>query len=347
MDIHIRRMGRAGRITLHRPKALNALTYPMAVAIEKALDDWRDDDAVKLVVIDAEGDKAFCAGGDIQDLYRTAVEGNFEYGRTFWRDEYRLNAKIAAYPKPFVALMQGFVMGGGVGISCHGSHRIACENTQIAMPECGIGLVPDVGGSLLLARAPGWLGEYLGMTGARMDAGNAIYAGFADHFVPRDAWEDLLTRLEATGDANAVSEAAHPAPEATLAAQLARIDALFSAETFHAILERLREDGREFATETLRTLARKSPISVACTPELIRRSRRDDTIPAALAHEFRFTYRSAEDGDFIEGIKAAIIDRTHSARWRVADMAAVTPARIAAMLAPLGENELTLEGETA
>ena len=155
MDIHIRRMGRAGRITLHRPKALNALTYPMAVAIEKALDDWRDDDAVKLVVIDAEGDKAFCAGGDIQDLYRTAVEGNFEYGRTFWRDEYRLNAKIAAYPKPFVALMQGFVMGGGVGISCHGSHRIACENTQIAMPECGIGLVGTEVKSLRAAAALG------------------------------------------------------------------------------------------------------------------------------------------------------------------------------------------------
>ena len=164
-EIHIRKEGRAGRITLDRPKALNALTYDMALAIGAALDQWRDDGAVDLVIIDALGDKAFCAGGDIQKLYDTGRAGDFAYGRRFWADEYRLNARIAEYPKPYVALMQGFVMGGGVGISCHGSHRIVCASTRIAMPECGIGLVPDVGGSLLLARAPGRLGEYVGCTG--------------------------------------------------------------------------------------------------------------------------------------------------------------------------------------
>ena len=153
-DINIRLTGHAGRITLTRPKALNAMTYEMCLAIERALDDWRDDPAVALVVIDAEGDRAFCSGGDIAELYETGTKGDYAYGRRFWADEYRLNAKIFDYPKPVVSFLQGFVMGGGVGIGCHGSHRIVGETSQIAMPECGIGLVPDVGGSLMLALAP-------------------------------------------------------------------------------------------------------------------------------------------------------------------------------------------------
>ena len=345
MDIDIRKIGRAGRITLHRPKALNALTYPMAVAIEKALHDWRGDDGVDLVIIDAEGEKAFCAGGDIQDLYDTAAAGDFEYGRTFWRDEYRLNAKVAAYPKPYIAFMQGFVMGGGVGISCHGSHRIACETTQIAMPECGIGLVPDVGGSLLLARAPGWLGEYLGTTGARMDAGNAIFAGFADSYIPKGKWPDVITALEASGDPDVITKFTELPPEPTMAADLPLIDRLFSADSFAKILQTLQSDTSGFADKTLETLGKKSPLSVAATPDLIRRSRGHDSIPAALAEEFRFTYRSAEFGDFVEGIKGTIIDRSHSPVWRVENMFAVSQQMIDDMLAPLGENELTLEGD--
>src|SRR6056297_3944243 len=153
-DIHIRTEGRAGRITFTRAKALNAMSWDMCLAIEAAIDDWRADDAVTVVLIDAEGEKAFCAGGDIQQLYETGRAGDYAYGRRFWRDEYRLNAKLSEYPKPVVSLMQGFTMGGGVGIGCHGSHRIVCDSSRIAMPECGIGLVPDVGGSLILAGAP-------------------------------------------------------------------------------------------------------------------------------------------------------------------------------------------------
>ena len=186
-DILIRKIGRAGRITLNRPDALNALTYAMIHDIEAALDAWRDDDEVALVVIDAAGEKAFSAGGDIAEMYRTGTAGDFAYGRTFWADEYRVNAKIAEYPKPYVAFMQGFTMGGGVGVSCHGSHRVVGESSRIAMPECGIGLIPDVGGSFLLARAPGRLGEYLGTTGTRMGPGDAIFAGFADLFIPEAA----------------------------------------------------------------------------------------------------------------------------------------------------------------
>ncbi|MDP3860189.1 MAG: enoyl-CoA hydratase/isomerase family protein, partial [Phaeovulum sp.] len=190
-DIVTRIEGRAGRITFARPAALNALSHPMALAIEAALDAWRHEPAVALVLIDAEGERAFCAGGDIAAMYHACKAGEFATSRAFWRDEYRMNAKIAEYPKPVVAFMQGFVMGGGVGVGGHARLRIVGETTQMAMPESGIGLIPDVGGSLLLSRAPGRLGEYLGLTGARMRAADAILAGFADIFLPEEGWEEM------------------------------------------------------------------------------------------------------------------------------------------------------------
>ena len=340
MDIHIRKDGCAGRITLHRPKALNALTYQMCLDIEAALDAWRDDDAVRLVIIDAEGDKAFCAGGDIQDLYDASVAGDFAYGQTFWRDEYRLNAKIFNYPKPYVALMQGFVMGGGVGVSCHGSHRIVCESSQIAMPECGIGLIPDVGGSLMLARAPGRLGEYLGTTGARMDASNAIYAGFADSYVPKEKWDALTAALVNGGDVSVVDAFVQDAPESSMHAQQVDIDRHFDALDLSDVAVSLASDPSEFAAQTLKMISKKSPLSVVATPALIARVRAADTIEQALAEEYKFTYRAAEFGDFVEGIKATIIDRNHTPNWRFATLADVSQTDVNEMLAPLGANAL-------
>lgn len=340
MDIHIRTEGHAGRITLHRPKALNALTYQMCLDIEAALDAWRDDDAVRLVVIDAEGDKAFCAGGDIQDLYDASVAGDFAFGQTFWRDEYRLNEKIFNYPKPYVALMQGFVMGGGVGVSCHGSHRIVCETSQIAMPECGIGLVPDVGGSLMLARAPGRLGEYLGTTGARMDAGNGIYAGFADSYVPQDRWADLLSVLGETGDVDHIARFVAPAPDASFAELQAEVDQHFDTLDLNAVRQSLLASDTPFAQATVKLLDKKSPLSAAATPTLIAQVRAADTIHAALSAEYTFTYRAAEHGDFIEGIKATIIDRSHMPNWRFATLADVRQSDVDMMLAPLGDAAL-------
>ena len=161
-DINLRIQGKAGRITLQRPEALNAMTYNMCLAIERSLLDWKNDPTVELVIIDALGEKAFCSGGDISDLYEAGLSKNYSYGKKFWADEYRLNALISNYPKPYISFMQGYTMGGGVGISCHGSHRIVCETSKIAMPECSIGLVPDVGGSLLLAKAPNNIGYFLG-----------------------------------------------------------------------------------------------------------------------------------------------------------------------------------------
>ena len=340
-DISIRKTGRAGRITLTRPKALNAMSYDMCLAIEAALDDWATDDDVALVIIDAEGDKAFCAGGDIQQLYDTGRAGDFAYGQTFWRDEYRLNAKIAEYPKPYVAFMQGFTMGGGVGISCHGSHRIVCDSSQIAMPECGIGLVPDVGGSLILANAPGRLGEYLGLTTSRMGPADAIYAGFADTFIPQDAWPALIERLEETGDPAQIDTARETPPQGVMRELQADIDAHFAGEDLQSIVNALKASDSAFAADALKAMGRNSPLSMACAVEILHRLRGPAAdIRRALELEYRFTFRAMEQGDFLEGIRAAVIDKDRSPNWQH-DLDKPPTMAATQMLLPLGEHKMT------
>jgi enoyl-CoA hydratase len=341
-DILIRVEGRAGRITLNRPGALNALTWEMCTRIEAALDAWAGDDAVALLVIDAAGEKAFCAGGDIAEMYATGSAGDFDYGRRFWADEYRMNAKLFNFPKPVATFLQGFTMGGGVGVGCHASHRIVGETSKIAMPECGIGLIPDVGGSLILARAPGRLGEYLGATAARMGPGDAIHAGFADYLVPLESWEALKKELCETGDWEVVDRAAAPAPEAPLAARGAEIDAFFAGDGLRDILNALRHAGTGFAEETLAAMAKNSPLSMACAIDLIRRTRGRDTIEGALELEYRFTARSMEHGDFLEGIRAAIIDKDRTPRWRHDSMEGPSNREVSGMLLPLGADSLKL-----
>lgn len=337
-DIDIRIEGRAGRITLNRPKALNALTYEMCLAIEAALDAWAGDEAVDLVIIDAVGDRAFCAGGDIQEMYDTGMAGDFAYGRRFWADEYRMNAKMFGFPKPVVTFLQGFTMGGGVGVGCHGSHRIVAETSQIAMPECGIGLVPDVGGSLLLARAPGRLGEYLGVTAARMGPGDAIYAEFADFYVPEAGWDALKAKLVA-GDWEAVDRAAMPAPESVLAGAQDAIDHLFGGETLRDVLVDIAHAPSDIGDGALKMMGRNSPLAMACAIELIHRARGPDDIGEALRNEYRFTARSMQHGDFLEGIRAAIIDKDRAPKWKHSAPGEVTLAEVARMLMPLGPDE--------
>lgn len=341
-DIDIRITGQAGRITLTRPQALNAMTYEMCLAIERAFDDWRSDDAVKLIVIDAEGDRAFCSGGDIAELYATGTKGDYAYGRTFWADEYRLNHKIFSYPKPVVSFLQGFTMGGGVGIGCHGSHRVVGDSSQIAMPECGIGLVPDVGGTLMLALAPGRLGEYLGITGTRMNAADAIFAGFADHYIPELKWPDLIAALEENGTPDALNEVEETAPDATLEPALDEINAFFAGERLGDILTLLKNADSAFATQTLKKTARNSPLSMAATVEILHRLRGPSlTLEKALDLEYRFTYRAMEKGDFLEGIRAAIIDKDRNPQWQYSDMD-VPLAAVSSMLQPLGPDALKL-----
>ncbi|TYP68747.1 enoyl-CoA hydratase/carnithine racemase [Stutzerimonas stutzeri] len=330
-DLTIRTAGRAGRITFTRPKALNALTHAMARAIHDALDGWRDDPAVALVIIDAEGDRAFCAGGDIAAVYHAGRAGDHQVGRDFFRDEYRMNAAIADFPKPIVAFMQGFVMGGGVGVGGHASHRIVGDTTRIAMPESGIGLIPDVGGTWLLGRAPGRIGEYLAMTGGRMTAGDAIHAGFADMYIPEADWPGLIAMLEDSGDVTGLR--GHPAPAATLDR---RDLSAFGGRTLADITVALQEAGDD---ESLEALRRNSPLSMAAGLAMVRAARGDDCMQQSLSREYRFTARATAESDFLEGVRAQIIDKDRKPVWR----RDASDDTLRAMLAPLGDDELQWE----
>jgi len=341
-DVLIRTDGRAGRITLNRPAAMNALTYAMGHAMDQALRDWADDPAVGLVIVDATGPRAFCAGGDITQLYAAGCAGDFEVGRQFWRHEYRMNARIAGYPKPVVTLMQGFTMGGGVGAGCHARTRVVGETSQIAMPECGIGLVPDAGGSALLARAPGRIGAYLGATGARMGPADAILAGFADVFVPQADWPALVQRMCRTGDAALIP--ATP-PPGRLPALRAEIDRHFAGATLTDIWRSLQQADTPFAHETKAALLRASPLSAACAVAMLHRLGPTPTLRQALEMEYRFTFRAQGEADFLEGIRAAVIDKDRNPRWRHTGPDAVTQGEVDAMLAPLGADALSFEGD--
>ncbi|TPE53803.1 enoyl-CoA hydratase/isomerase family protein [Amaricoccus solimangrovi] len=338
-DVWTRKEGRAGRITLTRPKALNALSLSMALEIQAALDAWREDATVDLVLMDAEGARAFCAGGDIARIYHAGREGDFETGRRFFTEEYRMNAAIARYPKPIVALAQGFVLGGGVGLSGHARYRVLGESTRVAMPECPIGLVPDVGGSLLLARAPGRLGEFVGLSAHRMEPGDAILAGFFDRFVPEADWPALAAELVGSGDPGAIARFEKPAPEARLAARLETIDDAFSAPDLRTLAGRL--EATDWGHEVLRRLRGSCPLSLACALELVRAARAEPGIEAALRREYRFTYRAASQGELLEGIRAAVIDKDRAPVWRDS-IGSLRAEEVAAMLAPLGARELDL-----
>ena len=330
-DLDIRKSGRAGRITFTREKALNALSHDMARAIHAALDDWRDDDEVAIVIIDAAGTRAFCAGGDIAAVYRAGVAGDHQRARDFFRDEYLMNAAIADFPKPIVAFLQGFVMGGGVGVGGHAGHRIVGDSTQIAMPESGIGLVPDVGGTWLLGRAPGRIGEYLALTGDRMGPGDAIHAGFADSYLPEAEWPALIAELERSGDATNIHGTAPP--PAPLADRDLSAFGERRVEDIVAALERAGEDG------ALKPIRRNSPLSMAAALAMVRASRGDRRMQESLSREFRFTARATQDSDFLEGVRAQLIDKDRNPKWT----ADASDAHVQALLAPLDEAELIWE----
>jgi len=329
-----RKEGRAGRITFNRPQALNALDHDMAAAIEAALDAWHDDPDVAVVVIDAVGERAFCAGGDIAAIYHLGREGDFEIGPRFWRKEYRMNAQIKEYRKPIVAFMQGFVMGGGVGVGGLCAHRVVGDSTQIAMPETGIGLIPDVGGTLLLALAPGRVGEYLGLTGGRINAADAIYAGFADTYVPEADWPALIARIVETGDPELLPKHLTPAQKGRLADLRPEIEAAFGGGSLREIVGTLDRMPGGFAQDTVATLRRVSALSAECTLRLVRMTRATPTIREALSNEFRFTLRAVEHGEFLEGVRAQIIDKDRKPQWRHS-LESLPEALVQQMLAPL------------
>lgn len=338
-DVLIRTEGCAGHITLNRPSALNALTHRMCLAIDAALRAWEDDPDVALILIDGAGERAFCAGGDVVELHRQGARGEYGFGRGFWRDEYAMNDRIGCYPKPVVALIHGFCMGGGVGLACHASHRIVGETAQLAMPECQIGLVPDVGGTALLARAPGQVGTWLALTGQRMSAGDAIFAGFADAHVPQSHWPDLIRRLIA-GDIGAIARFAIDA-DSGIPEIAALVDRCFAQDDVAMIRDCLGRDGSSAALAAAKCMDRASPLSLAATLAILRSLGPDATLQQALEMEFRFTFRVQEHGDFQEGVRASLIDKDHSPRWR--HIGAVPQIDVAELLAPLGPDALNLE----
>ncbi|WP_030423393.1 MULTISPECIES: enoyl-CoA hydratase/isomerase family protein [unclassified Streptomyces] len=334
--------GRAAHLVLNRPRALNALTHEMVLRIDEALSEWERDPAVETVVLTGAGERGLCAGGDIRVVHADARDGDGTASAAFWRDEYRLNARIARYPKPYVAVMDGIVMGGGVGVSAHGGVRVVTERSVIAMPETGIGFVPDVGGTHLLSRAPGELGTHLALTGARVGAADALLCGLADHHVPSAALPDLLADLAVLPAAEAVARHTRPAPPGGLAAAREWIDACYGADTVEEIVGRLTSHGDPAAKETAETLLTNSPTAVKATLAAVRRARVLGSLEAVLDQEYRSSLAGLGSHDLVEGIRAQVVDKDRSPRWSPATLAEVTDDDVERYFAPLGERELGL-----
>lgn len=340
-EVLIRREGRAGRITMNRPKALNALTHAMVSRIWEALVAWKDDPAVELILLDGAGERGLCAGGDVRSLYESRTQGS-GYARTFWRDEYRLNALIGGYPKPYVALQDGIVMGGGIGLSGHARHRIVTERSQLAMPETGIGLIPDVGGTWLLAHAPGEAGIYLGLTGESMGAADAIHARFADAFVPAARLPTLIERLADPkgGAVGAVTAGlAQPPGASRLADRADDIGRAFAGETVETIVVSLEATPGDWAAKARAALAQKSPKSLNLTLAAVRGARQLQSLEDALRVEYRLTVRLFEDGEFIEGVRALLVDKDRAPQWSPPHLVGVMPDLVARYLGPLPPDE--------
>jgi len=327
-EVVIRRQGALGRVTLNRPKAINALTLAMLRAIRAALDGWCDDSGILAVAVEGAGERGLCAGGDIRAIYASIQAGD-GMAESFWREEYALNAVIAAYPKPYAVLMDGLVMGGGVGLSAHGSHRFVTAHTTVAMPETSIGFFPDVGGTWLLSRATGQIGTYLGLTGARIGAPDAIACGLADRWIDAGQWPAIAEMLAgaATRKAAEAGLATIGNPSvvgAKLNSHRAEIDQAFSAATLEQIISALGQLGTPFATETVENLRSRAPMALKVTLAALRHARTLSSLVECLAIETRLARAMSQRSDFLEGIRAVVIDKDQAPRWSPATLEATT-----------------------
>ena len=345
-DLVVRREGAAGVIRLNRPKALNAMTLEMSIGVDAALDQFEADPEVAVIILEGAGERGLCAGGDIRGLWESSREGG-DLGARFWRQEYVMNARIAKYPKPYVAFMDGLVMGGGVGLSAHASHRIATDRTRLAMPEVGLGFFPDVGGTWLLSRSPGEIGTYFGLTGQTMNGPDAIHAKFADAVVPAAKWPELrdaLTKVRQGVTAADVSKLINgfATGETTgpVAAKEPAIDALFGFDRMEDILAALKRDGSEFALATLKTLNEKSPRGMVVTLKLLRLARTASSLEECLVREYRAALEVFRSDDFREGVRAAVIDKDRNPTWSPSRIEDVTPDMLAQYLTEIGADEL-------
>ncbi len=331
--------GRAGFVTLNRPRALNSLTLPMIEAMDARLAAWATDPGIDVVVVRGAGERAFCAGGDVRAIWQAGKDGD-PLTRDFFRAEYRLNRRIKIYPKPYVALMDGITMGGGVGVSVHGRIRVATERTLFAMPETRIGLFPDVGGSHFLPRLEGKLGLYLGLTGARLKAADALHAGIATHYVESARLQDVEVAL-ADGDVTLTGLTGDPGP-APLAKHRAAIDRCFAGVTVEGIMAALEDEGGEWAATALEALRGASPTSLKITAEELRRGAKLD-FDGSMTMEFRLSQACLARHDSYEGIRAALIDKDNAPQWQPADLADVSAELVAAHFAPPPDGDLTFD----
>jgi enoyl-CoA hydratase len=339
-EVICERRGAAGLITLDRPQALNALTLTMVREMRRALDAWETDPAVTRIVVTGAGGKAFCAGGDIRRLYELGKAGRQAEALAFWREEYELNLRIQRYPKPYVALIDGIVMGGGVGVSLHGSHRVAGERYLFAMPEVGIGFFPDVGATYALPRLPGETGTYLAITGERIRQADGLALGLATHAVRSDAMDGVREALVGGEPVDEVlaRQATDPGP-APLEAHRAVIARAFAGSSVPEIVRALEAEPSDFAHHCAATMRAKSPTSMALALQQMRRGATLD-FAEAMRTEFRIVSRICEGHDFYEGVRAVIIDKDGAPRWQPADLEAVDPGLIERHFAPLGADEL-------
>jgi enoyl-CoA hydratase/carnithine racemase len=346
-EILFERRGSAGVVTLNRPQALNAVTLIMVRALREQLDAWRDDPAVSRVVITGAGGRAFSAGGDLRQVYDLGLTGRQSEALVYWREEYALNWIIKRYPKPYVALLDGIVMGGGVGVSVHGSHRVAGDKFMFAMPEVAIGFFPDVGATWFLPRMPGGIGTYCAVTGERLRAADGVAVGVATHRVPSSKFPELLDGLCGSAGVNDVIGAFVQPPESgALLAHRATIDHVFAADTVETILanlDRVAQTGglqTEWAAATVATIRSRSPTSLKLALAQVQRGR-SWTFEECMRAEFRIVSRVVYGHDFYEGVRALIIDKDNQPRWRPGTLREVGVADIERYFAPL-EHELQL-----
>lgn len=348
-DVLIRQDGRVGKIILNRPKALHALNLEMCEAILAALDAWKNDDGLDLVLVThADDSRGFCAGGDIRMLAESGAADGAE-ARAFFATEYKMNAAIKAFPKPYVAIMDGVTMGGGVGLSVHGSHRIATERTLFAMPETGIGLFPDVGGGWFLPRLRGELGTWLALTGARLKGGDVAAARVATHFLPSELIPNLISQIEnadfSGGAAELLGEIlknlTHAVPAGSFEAHMDTINACFAGDSAEAIVEALKSNAGEWAEKQIATIATKSPETVKVALRQLREGAACATFEDNMRMEYRIGWRKVCSHDFLEGVRAVIIEKDNEPKWSPTALEGVSEEDVAKYFEPLGENELS------
>jgi enoyl-CoA hydratase len=335
-DIASRVDGSVGFVTLNRPKAINSLNQGMVDGLRAVLTAWEQDDAVSAVVLSGAGERGLCAGGDVVAIYHSARADGAE-ARRFWHDEYLMNGQIGRFPKKYVALMDGIVMGGGVGVGAHANTRVVTETSKIAMPEVGIGFIPDVGGAYLLSRAPGSLGLHAALTGAPFSGADAIALGFADHYVPHDKLDALRQAIAADGVESAIAAHAVEPPASQIAAQRDWIDHCYAGDTVADIVAALRGHDAGPANDAANLIATRSPIALSVTLEAVRRAAKLDTLEDVLAQDYRVSSASLRSRDLVEGIRAQLVDKDRNPKWSPASLSQVSAADVEAYFAPVDD----------